>query len=537
MKKIRFSFKAKVFALCIVPILFTGILLGAVAILGAMTISRTQTAKQYDVIANEVLLLEDFMDGDDGARLVTELQRIARDNEVVLSVFTNGSCYFSTNESFLGSDNKMLEIGEVLWGDFINGEEYASVVYDIGNNMYLKVSQVIWAYRTDLRNVQTNIFYIAAGCIVFCAILCTIFCAMIGKVINKITKSLQAISSGDLSVAPDEKLLNRNDEMGDIYRNSNDVKTRFTDLAKKIWHVSEDLNNITSRLHQTSEVVKDSSNGITFAVEEVAKGAQQQAEDCTNGATTMDSINSFVGKVVEHTNEVLDSSNEMDKLKNKTLDTLDVLVNQNESSVASIETMQDKLNKTHESIKNVSNNVELIQSIASQTNLLALNASIEAARSGEAGRGFAVVATEIKKLSTETSNLVDMINETIKELNTNAKETIDEMEIINEKTVEQSSIVDTTKNDVMALGEKILSTKDGVTEINNLIDTLSDNSNSMFDTISNLSAISEENAASAEECTASTAGMNETVDDLYDQIRVLKEKEVALKEAISFLKI
>ncbi len=65
---------------------------------------------------------------------------------------------------------------------------------------------------------------------------------------------------------------------------------------------------------------------------------------------------------------------------------------------------------------------ESLMKIAKQSNLLALNAAIEAARVGESGKGFAVVASEFRKLADNTSKLskeikdiVDKLNEALKE--------------------------------------------------------------------------------------------------------------------------
>ncbi len=142
---------------------------------------------------------------------------------------------------------------------------------------------------------------------------------------------------------------------------------------------------------------------------------------------------------------------------------------------------------------------ERIFSISSQTNLLALNASIESARAGEAGKGFAVVSEEIRALADETRNLTEGIRKIVEDLKKNAdtaKNTVDN--VMMAAGTEHELIVNASAQ-FGEIGSRMSGLHSNVQEIYRKIEEILESNNVIVDSISHISAVSEEVAASTQQ--------------------------------------
>ena len=154
--------------------------------------------------------------------------------------------------------------------------------------------------------------------------------------------------------------------------------------------------------------------------------------------------------------------------------------------------MNDELKNLYYSLEKIKNIAIFIDSIADQTNLLALNASIEAARVGEAGKGFAVVANEIRKLAEEVkSSSLDidkLLTDVIKEGN-----------VMNFKLEKQYGVIDNSIVSFKDIVNKIIEIVPKMTDVNNKMDKVSSEKNTIIDSIEKSRVLLGEISHSSEE--------------------------------------
>lgn len=137
-----------------------------------------------------------------------------------------------------------------------------------------------------------------------------------------------------------------------------------------------------------------------------------------------------------------------------------------------------------------------INGISSQTNLLSLNASIESARAGEAGRGFAVVADEIRNLADETKTLTAEINGIVETLENNASGTKETVSKVVESIEGEKVLIDDSMDTYVKMEDMFKQLYESVTDTQKQLKQIVDSNNAIVDSINQLSAASEEVAAS-----------------------------------------
>lgn len=291
------------------------------------------------------------------------------------------------------------------------------------------------------------------------------------------------------------------------HEKTEELLTRIMDTSDKMTQQITESAQKTASLGESMQAMKES-------MEEVNSGSNDTAEAVQSQLNQTEEIQAMVEQVEKGTENIIDSMNQNKEAIAQGNANVGILVKQAEETVESGKKVTEELSQLDTYMSQMNSILDIINSITSQTSLLALNASIEAARAGEAGRGFAVVASEISQMAQQTkdstvqiSQLIENVSNAIQmvvEVSSSMISMIESQNETTEKTAESFTVIEKNSDNVYGHSNELAA----------YVTKLADANKKIIDSISTISAISEEVAAHASDTLSATESNNVIVEEL-----------------------
>ncbi|MCM1496119.1 MAG: cache domain-containing protein [Bacteroides sp.] len=561
--------RSKILVMVLIPLLLLGvvtIVFSNIRINAVVTSSIENGLRGVAVSVRDTLMCSDEGElyvGEDGNLYkgetnITESEMIAdhvqESTQIDVTIFYGDTRYMTSICKEDGSRVLGTKAGEqVIQAVLQNGEDYFSRDVDILGQKYFgyyiplyEEEQIVGMVFAGMpqKNARGQILSIISsmiGIIVVMGIICIVLLILeinnLVQALHKGSDALDEVAEGRLNVELDEKIIQRQDEIGHITRAIARLKEEQTLIIQTMKDQSDALNTASEYLNQKTTETANTVSQVEKAIEEVAEGATNQAEE-TQIAT--DNV-IYMGDMVEETAKEVESMHSnaqmIQTLGQEAFDTLHELRETNGQATESIQVIYEQTNMTNESVQKIREATGLITAIAAETNLLSLNASIEAARAGEQGRGFAVVAAQIQQLAEQTNASARRIEEIISYLINDSDKAVRTMGVVKD-------IMDKQNDNVIQMDERFQKVIMGIEESLDAMDRIAEKTQNLdkargnvIDTVQSLTAIAEENAASTEETFASMIEISSIITDISSEADELKQIAAEMDKSMAIFEL
>jgi methyl-accepting chemotaxis protein len=403
------------------------------------------------------------------------------------------------------------------------------------------------------------------------------------RTIAELERGVSALAHGDLTaeikIHKSTLDIRSKDEFGLLAKTFNAMQDRAANTVQAFGDACESLRSIigsvaasaetiasnSNELFSTANFVGESAQSVSQAMRETALAAEQSARACQDMVTlsrkqqdAVAAANDNMAVAAEAATKVGESAEQVSRTAKEAEATATKGSAAVSESLGSMGKIQDQVLESSEMIQALGRKsheigaiIATIEQIAEQTNLLALNAAIEAARAGEAGRGFAVVADEVRKLSERAAAATSDIASLIGTIQTEVEKAVvamnrctSEVETGARLSTAASEALTKIQSGARAVSEEVASVKtaaqqmtDGLEDVFTRMQTLKELSAQNDASVSDLSSMSEEAAATSDTVAYTVADQTKGIQRVDASAGELKEMSGKLQDLVRQFKL
>lgn len=376
-----------------------------------------------------------------------------------------------------------------------------------------------------------------AAIMLVCLIVSTKLASTISRNIRTSIKAVEKIAAGNLNVQVNNKLLKSKDEIGDLSRVTITLRDAMQRTILEINQNVQKLLEASSLLGTAADNTNGTMNKVRSAVNRIVENSAEQAE---NSKSTSEHMRLMGENITETSAEVeaLNSNAEfMHQSSEKAAETLANLQRINGEVEQIIGEVQEQTNRTNDSVQQIYKATAFIASIAEETDLLSLNASIEAARAGENGKGFAVVAEQIKKLSEQSNQSSNEIEETAMMLSEDSQKAVEIMQKMQEIIMSQSESMKDTQKVVEEVVAQIANSMQSIQQIKETTEHLANVRNEVLQAVETLSNIAQGSVSGTKKTYEDTEEVVDTFKQVYMSAEQLREIADQLAGSVQYFHV
>lgn len=459
----------------------------------------------------------------------------SRNNDIELfTKFNKSDTILEKLNNALNPISPDIEIQQNFSEKFLN-EEFLITFSPIKETKWNMLIAVPMSFISeDSKAIAENIIIVGLLCLVLAIILSYTIAKSISIPSKKLVQLMKEARNGFFRVGETEKA---RDEIGEVISNYNEMIEQISSFIAKVRVASEDVTKQAAQIEDSAEKSHHMSANMARALDDIAKGTMDQANDISKGLDNMIGLSEGINRVEQDLKSASQFINQTRDVSGGAVNTLSYLKDRALETNNVSEKLARIIGDLNNDTSKIENITKAIVAIAEQTNLLSLNAAIEAARAGEAGRGFAVVAEEVKKLADQSKEASIGINNIITDIHRKveyADEAAQSASIIIDNQMQAVSETDNAFRTVLDAMEALIKS---IRNMEASVDKIMISKGSTVETIESISSVAQQAAATTEQVSQKTSEQIDETKNMDQCAKSLKEMANQLNDALSYFKI